>query len=351
MTLFIKDGNTFSITADANLNIHHTLPGGTYVVGRRQTGEYYLTQTEDFKRPKKTYGDYGTVIDRVYNTFNDRPATTGVMLVGEKGSGKSLTARGISIRGLEDQIPTLLVNNGFCGDGFNQLIKNIDQPAVVIFDEFEKVYDSDDQELILSLLDGMVESKKLFVFTCNNKWRVDSHMRNRPGRIYYMLEYRGLEPDFIREYCQDNLLNKGHIDRVVAISGLFMSFNFDQLKALVEEMNRYGETPDQALKMLNVKPELEASSESDFAVQITNLVEGKVASHCDDISLNPLDDRSSIYYRMDGDRYSDGVTIDVEPGDIKKIDPFNGVYIYQKGDIEVKLTRKVNRAFDYLSAF
>jgi hypothetical protein len=36
---------------------------------------------------------------------------------------------------------------------------------------------------------------------------------------------------------------------------LFGEFNFDLLKALVEEMNRYNETPQEALEMLNAKPQ------------------------------------------------------------------------------------------------
>jgi hypothetical protein len=39
----------------------------------------------------------------------------------------------------------------------------------------------------------------------NDKFKVNQHMRNRPGRIFYMIEYKGLDKQFIREYCQDRL--------------------------------------------------------------------------------------------------------------------------------------------------
>jgi hypothetical protein len=51
------------------------------------------------------------------------------------------------------------------------------------------------------------------------------------------------------------LVNKEHINKICEISGLFGEFNFDLLKALVEEMNRYNETPQEALEMLNAKPQ------------------------------------------------------------------------------------------------
>jgi hypothetical protein len=131
-----------------------------------------------------------------------------------------------------------------------------------MFDEFEKVYNSDKQEALLTLLDGIYSTKKLFLLTSNDKWRVDSHMRNRPGRIFYMVNFTGLDADFIREYCYDNLTKAElkTIDTIVNIASVFAAFNFDMLKALVEEMNRYDETPQDAMRLLNVKAELDGGT-------------------------------------------------------------------------------------------
>ena len=63
-----------------------------------------------------------------------------------------------------------------------------------IIDEFEKIFSGEKQQHILTLLDGVFSTHKLFLLTCNDKWKIDSHMRNRPGRIYYMIEFEGLEP-------------------------------------------------------------------------------------------------------------------------------------------------------------
>ena len=164
----------------------------------------------------------------------DRDASTGVMLTGEKGSGKTLLAKNVSFEAAKQGIPTIIINAAWCGDAFNSLIQSIEQPAIILFDEFEKVYDKDDQQQILTLLDGVFPSKKLFVLTCNDKWRVDVHMRNRPGRIYYMLDFAGLDHDFIRDYCADNLKAQEHTEAVCKISSLFDEFNFDMLKALID---------------------------------------------------------------------------------------------------------------------
>lgn len=254
-TRFVKDGNAFMPTSDQNLEVFDTLPVGTFTIAQNpMTGALFFKQIDNFSLPPKMYGNALKHASRILNTFNDRPGTTGVLLSGEKGSGKTLLTKYISRAAAELGMPTVVINQPFAGDGFNNFIQSMSQPCILLFDEFEKVYDRDSQEAILTLLDGVFPTKKLFLFTCNDKWRIDAHMTNRPGRIFYHLEYSGLDAEFIREYCEDNLINKRHASAVVTVASTFEQFNFDMLKALVEEMNRYDENPYDALKLLNASP-------------------------------------------------------------------------------------------------
>lgn len=95
----------------------------------------------------------------------------------------------------------------------------------------------------------------------------------------------------MEEYCKDNLDNKEHIGLVCQAAGLFSKFNFDILKALVEDMNRYKETPQQVLQFLNASPENESSSPRKFDVTI-RMPNGEVlgADRLRDstIRINPL---------------------------------------------------------------
>ena len=185
MTFYLRNGTAFRVTDEANIDLHTTLPAGNYVVKLNQmSGELYLEQIDSFVSPKKIYGDTTRNVERIINTYFDRTSSTGVMLAGEKGSGKTLLSKQVCVAAAEKNIPTIVINSAWHGDQFNTLIQSIDQPCVILFDEFEKVYDRDEQEAILTLLDGVFPSKKLFILTCNDKWRVDAHMRNRPGRIF-----------------------------------------------------------------------------------------------------------------------------------------------------------------------
>lgn len=252
--VYMQNGKTFAPADPESLNIVERLPVGTYTVGVSPAG-FFLTRVDDMELPSKLYGGVGKTAARILKTWNDRPAGTGVLLNGTKGAGKTMLTKLLSRdAGAQYDAITLLVNQPFCGEAFNTFIQGIDQPAVILYDEFEKVYDQDDQARLLTILDGTRPSKKLHLLTVNERGRVNNYMLNRPGRLYYALEFKGLDREFITEYCADELDNQDHAMGVVVVSQFFYEFTFDMLKALVEEMNRYGESATDAMKMLNMKP-------------------------------------------------------------------------------------------------
>lgn len=254
-TVFCKSGSNYTIANQEDLTTYDKLPVATYSIKASKTG-YYLSLVDDFEmKVNKLYGDTQSKVDKILNTFEDRVKSTGVLLSGVKGSGKSLLTKKVSLDGLNKGYPTIVVNSPCYGESFNTFISQISQPCVLIFDEFEKVYTKEEQEQLLTLFDGTVNSKKLFLLTCNDKFKIDRNMINRPGRIYYMFEYEGLSRKFVMEYVEDNLNNKSLLKRFDIICNLIPSVSYDILSALVEECNRYNQDPLVALEILNIKPE------------------------------------------------------------------------------------------------
>ncbi len=359
MTYFLKQGNSYSVSKKEALDLYEHLPAGNYVVKKNElTGQFFLESIDRFEITGKVYGDTHKRADRILYAFEDRPSTTGVMLTGEKGSGKTLLAKMLSVKGYDKDIPTIVINAAWCGDAFNAFIQSIEQPVIVVFDEFEKVYDEHEQELMLTLLDGVYPTKKLFVLTCNDKWRVNAHMRNRPGRIFYSIEYKGLDAEFIREYCEDNLRAKEHIEKIVGIAGTFDQFNFDMLKALVEEMNRFDETPQEAMSMLNAKPEYGASSR--YSIKLVVNGEEITESNFEDKEWegNPLNKPVNISYKVierdeeTGDEDWDWQGIRFTPAELKKIDADGTKYIFtNKEGASLILTKVKEKTFQYWDAF
>lgn len=336
MSYYLKDGSTFWPTKEGAFDVRSSLPVDTYTVGSSMKG-FFLEPITSFEVSGKIYGPVERQAERILNTFKDRPNATGVLLNGEKGSGKTMLAKLISRKAAEQGMPTLVINTPFCGDGFNTFIQSIDEPCVIVFDEFEKVFDDDQQAATLTLLDGVYPTKKLFILTVNDKFKVNQHMRNRPGRIFYMLDYKGLDKEFIREYCMDRLNEKEYTETIIRLTMMFDAFNFDMLKALVEEMNRYGETPNQAMEMLNAKPWTDGGTTiHKLKIMVGGQEIPTTNMHRDYIRGNPVvHDELDFSFNMptgkkdeDGDDETEYVECVVTPKDLKKIDPESGTFTY-----------------------
>lgn len=263
----------------------------------------------------------------------------------------TLLSKMLSIKAMENGISTIVINEPWCGESFNQVIQELQQPCIIIFDEFEKVYDRDDQNKLLTLLDGVYSTNKLFILTCNDKYRVNEHMRNRPGRIYYMIDFKGLSCEFIEEYCRDNLKNQEYIDQLCKLSSFYAEFNFDMLKAIVEEMNLYGESPQEVLTLLNAKPEYS----DNYVYQVTLFDSENNEFKSEDtspkrIEFNPIKGRFVVEGYIKEDESGDWYDHVFQPADLKHIDTVTGDMTFINSDNEkVVLRRPTVAPFNYFA--
>jgi hypothetical protein len=251
----MKNGNAWSLFSNETLNINESLPPGNYTVRFNElAGQYFLEETEPFDIPKKIYGKAAKHCQRIIESFNNRDdgCQVGVLLEGTKGSGKTLLAKLVSKM---SNLPTIIVNTSFTGEKFMRSIQEIDQPAVVIFDEFEKLYNNEKQEQILTMFDGVYSLRnKIIIVTCNDKFAIREFFHNRPGRLRYSIHYDGLDELFIKDYCDDNLKNMSYLPKIVNLSNQCPEFNFDMLQCLVSELNMFNDTFEDVIDILNVKP-------------------------------------------------------------------------------------------------
>lgn len=229
------------------------LPLGTYtLLFNKDMGQYYLHLIDDIKLPEKIYGDVISFAKRVCVKYNSKDRNLGVLLVGTKGAGKTITARAIANL---LNTPVIIIPQGYDDTAF---ISFLTDPAlgncVILIDEFEKLYNGEDADSnkLLSLLDGPYNTHHIFVFTANEFYRINSMMKNRPSRIHFLKEFTGLDEDAVRDMGNDLLDNKDWTEELVEISQKMTECTFDVIMSICSDSNLFKESPKQVVRYMNV---------------------------------------------------------------------------------------------------
>ena len=253
----VHSGNQFQIYGDA-LKTYEKLPLGTYEVNFHKMMGFFLTShSELVVNEEKIYGSTPSKVEKVLRGFQAVDRNFGVILSGRKGIGKSLFARQLAIRAKDYGLPLILVPTYY--PGIADFISSIEQEVIVLFDEFEKSFASQEnnnpQEEMLPLSDGIDTGKKLFIITCNELHKLNSYLLNRPGRFHYHFVLGNPNPDEIKEYMTDKLKPEYHhlIKKLIGFS-LNVDLTYDVLRAIAFELNM-GYSFEETLMDLNISKE------------------------------------------------------------------------------------------------
>lgn len=234
---------------------------GIYSLRVTPMGQMYLARTqEEFTFGYKLYDIETSFIKRVHKTWKSTEGNIGILLNGLKGTGKTVTAE-LICRAIG--LPVIIVDRPF--GGLSTFLENVQQDAVIFFDEFEKVYgnnvniESDDLDGvangggILSLMDGTSskEFRRLFLLT-TNKPRVNANMLERPSRLRYIKEFGDLSLKAILEIVDDLLKNKEFKTEVVKFVAQLNIITVDIVKAVINEVNIHNELPEEFEEIFNV---------------------------------------------------------------------------------------------------
>lgn len=228
-----------------DFNIEDSLKPKNYVLNWDAHGNCFLEDLEDFKFPAKIYDVDGKLRDLIKTSFNHYSKNLGVLLLGNKGQGKSLTAKLLC---KEMNLPVVIINKKIPSEvNFINFLNQIKTDFVLFIDEFEKLFeesyeskekDYHGQTSFLSFMDGVItnESKILFVLTTNE--RVNSYLMNRPSRIKFVNEYYDLREELFDEIVDDLLKNKDFKDDLKSNVSL-ANLNIDLLISIINDINLY----------------------------------------------------------------------------------------------------------------
>ena len=242
---WINEGGIFFPISDGVI-IHETPGPGVFQVCKsnnpndNRLGLYRVCDKFEFNHKIYSLGCEKMIkrIKDVWNSdeFVEKKKNLGVIFNGQKGTGKTISAKVLCN---EVEMPVIIIDNALNG-GILQFIQSINFEAIVLLDEAEKTFQDEDSGVLLKLIDGVYNNtRKLYILT-TNRLTVNENLINRPGRIRYIQEFGNLVPQAISEYLDDNLKNLEYKKQILELVDLLEFSTIDILRNIVEEVNILG---------------------------------------------------------------------------------------------------------------
>lgn len=258
MSELIKIGNQI---VPKTVGLDYDLENGKIYDLKREdyTGMMYLEENGSFNMPEKLYFEQKDLdfIDRVITYFKiTKKNTTGVLLNGIKGTGKTVTAKQMAIK---SGLPIIIPHTSFPSWGLIDFFKKLKTEVVVLIDEIEKTRDT---EKILTFLDGVEQTcKKLVIMTSNDSSKINENLFDRPSRVRYYREFENNNSVYIKEILSDQGIEDANDKIYNFITTYFKTISIDNIMTLIEEIKIFGN--DALVKLtehLNILPDIDLES-------------------------------------------------------------------------------------------
>lgn len=209
-----------------------------------------LKENGDFNMPEKVYNSekdnkFRKLVIKRFN--NSTSQATGVLLSGEKGTGKTIQAKLIA---KESGLPIINVPSQIDRKALINFFKSFSTPVCVMFDEFDKYFETSD---LLSLLDGINKTTKMLIlFTCNDLKKISEYLKDRCSRIRYIRKFTSKDNE---EYLPEIIAELGlteHNDELIKFCNENIKYpTIDNIKAFLTEYKEYLEE-EESVSLLDV---------------------------------------------------------------------------------------------------
>ena len=262
-----------------------SIPAQVYIPVMSEEGPRLIKGRANYVIPKNPLGDHKLIRDLVVADYSSAKRPVGLILVGLKGSGKTMLSEDICNQVLKMGRPVLHVTSPLPGEILSAIIDLLG-PCVVVFDEFGKVYRKEEmRNTVLTLFSDSETRNVLFIVTSNHENEFLDAMMNRPGRFKYRINYDGIKSQTI----VDAVTVAGHTPALLDYVSLYSSYHklsYDMLLLIKEILTKCKTVADftKQLAFYNVPRRINlryavksvtyAGSTSDYAGYLTADEEG-----------------------------------------------------------------------------
>lgn len=254
-----KDGLLAPIGVPVNNNFLDKLPKGVYnfTVKEKQNGLLLgFSPVEDFKIPENIVGQ-DKHLTRVISTYNRLGKQMGVLLSGIGGAGKTVLAKRIAMECVNKGNMSVVVVNSETVGHLPMMMSMLKDDVVILLDEFEKMFDKvEKQNYLLTLLDGVMDHKHLFLFTCNDINKINPYMLHRPSRIRYHFKFDRVPKEIAHEIIERDYIpvDNNNVAVLKLLTDMIDCLSYDMLFECIKECNLYpSENPMELVSDLSLE--------------------------------------------------------------------------------------------------
>ncbi len=201
--------------------------------------------------PDKIYGDLGRKALRIWNTYADSSGSEGVLLIGDKGTGKTELTNILATIGLRNGLSVLQVREIKATTAVIRFLASLTN-TVIVLDEFGKVFGTKEQEQMLTLLSDK-SSKNLYAIADNELYGISKYIQDRISRIRYYYNFSKVDVSVVEEMCGDYNVSPEFREQLLLLHGRAVKFSVDQLHGLISEhINHPYDHVDTLVNVLNL---------------------------------------------------------------------------------------------------
>ena len=255
MTKFIKQGNDISVLPRG---LEYELePGKVYDLKIREIWGRTITDFKLNGEMNMPPAIYQTKKDKMFvervlqNYLQADKNTTGVLLTGDKGTGKSVTAKIIASKA---NLPIVIINPDTEENLLEGFFKEFDTPICILLDEVDKNFSTKN---MLTFLDGMHKTaKKLVIMTANEEDGLSNFIKNRCSRIRYYRHYD--MHDDAQEYAELICEAKGIENKEEVVNFIVNNIKYpsiDNISSFIDEViftKDWGLSLKEVLEFMNI---------------------------------------------------------------------------------------------------
>ena len=167
-----------------------------------------LIHVDPYPMPTKIYGDHHRRKELILDTLSRRVESVGVLLLGMKGTGKSVLAYDLCNEAVKNGHPVFVIDHTVPASMLTFLYELVNGECVFLFDEFNKRYaEKSEQDDLLTFFSDAKIQKALFLITQNEADKLPDAFLNRTGRFLFRFEYSVLKRSEAKEIIDDLIVD------------------------------------------------------------------------------------------------------------------------------------------------